>query len=264
VETKENESKKIEDKFQQKSVLRHLFRDFSHAIFNRDVDDASDSNVEDAAENNAKQVKRLSETGTIWHAVSAFASNEGKHSWRTVKVVNSLLSLKNKPFVAPWMTGEDRGIFGETPLHIALLFNTPGDDYTNFFKELWAMCPLLRPLCYSASLYHGENALHIAIIKKAGLDVIGTMVESDAGPALQEMRADGKFFKEAALSEGAVDSLGEFPLCFAACTLQADVLAYLIERGADLTVTTKEGNNLLHLLVLTCYQYHYQRSNSTE
>ncbi len=247
--------KAVETKKEDKTelnIISHLLN-FGKAVFNRNVENDADKDVENAAENNAKQVKRLSEEGTIWHAVSAFGSPAGKKSWRTVKVVNTLLSQdKGKPFVAPWMTGKDRGIFGETPLHIALLFNVPGVDYTQFFQELWTLCPKLRTLCYAEPLYHGENALHIAIIKKAGLDVIKTMVESE-GPELLTMQADGMFFKEAALSEGAVNNLGDFPLCFAACTLQSDVFDYLIEQKADPRVTTQEGNNLLHLMVLNAF-----------
>ena len=240
----ENQSAKVEEK----SVLHQLLLDLGQTFWNRDASQENDSNVERAAENNAKQVKRLSEKGTIWHAVSSFGTAEGKHSWKTVKIVNSLLA-QDGVFEAPWMNGSDRGNFGETPLHIALLFNAPGPEYTAFFKELWTMCPRLHTEFYSEPLYRGENALHIAIIKKAGLDVIRTMVESPAGAPLLAGRADGAFFKAAAYSDGAANNLGEYPICFAACTNQPGVLEFLIRSQADLAVTTQEGNNLLHLMV---------------
>ena len=115
------------------------------------------------------------------------------------------------------------------------------------------MCPRLHAEVYSEPLYHGENALHIAIIKKAGLEVVRTMVESPAGAALLAGRADGAFFTKEAYSDGAANNLGEYPICFAACTNQPDTLKYLIESKADLAVTTQEGNNLLHLMVLNAF-----------
>ena len=245
-------------------VVGHLLKDLISLVFHlfqKEASGVEDTAVEDAAEANAKQVTRLSEKGTIWHAVSSFGTDEGDASWRLVKIVNKLLlhgdedsdETRKKALAAPWMKGDDRGNFGETPLHIALLFNIPGDKLTQFFEELWDMFPHLHEAEYTEALYHGENALHIAIIKKAGLTVIKRIVESDAGKSLLNGKSDGAFFKQEAYSGGACHNLGEYPLCFAACTNQPDVFKYLIEKGADLTVTTSEGHNLLHLMVLNAF-----------
>ena len=239
-------------------TMRQLLKDLWNYL--RNTQNFEDP-VENAAEANAKQVKRLSEAGTIWHAVSSFGKPEGDASWRLVKIVNKILlqgeekspDSRKKALAAPWMKGDDRGNFGETPLHIAILFNNPGDDFTKFFQELWVMCPHLHKAEYTEVLYHGENVLHIAIIKKAGLDIIQQIVESAAGESLLKGRSDGDFFKQAAHSNGACHNLGEYPLCFAACTNQPDVFNFLISRGADLTVTTSEGHNLLHLMVLNAF-----------
>ena len=242
-------------------VIGRLLKDLISLVFHKEASEVEDTAVEDAAEANAKQVKRLSEKGTIWHAVSSFGTDEGHASWRLVKIVNKLLlhgeedsdEERKKALAAPWMKGDDRGNFGETPLHIALLFNIPGDKLTQFFEELWDMFPHLHEAEYTEALYHGENALHIAIIKKAGLTVIKRIVESEAGESLLKGKSDGAFFKQEAYSGGACHNLGEYPLCFAACTNQPDVFKYLIEKGADLKVTTSEGHNLLHLMVLNAF-----------
>ena len=202
----------------------------------------------DAAAINAKQVKLLSEKGTIWHAASAFGTPSGQESWHTVRAVTALLRARGLD--CPWMRGDERGSVGETPLHVALLFNAPGAAIDALVADLWELCPRLRDLSYTHELYRGENALHIAIIKRSGLPLIRRMVESPAGPALLAGRVTGTFFTDAACSAGACSSLGECPLAFAACTNQPAVFEYLVDHGADLEAVTSAGNNLLHLLVL--------------
>ena len=204
--------------------------------------------VADAAAINAKQVRLLSEKGTIWHAASAFGTEAGQASWQTVRAVTSLLCARG--LECPWMRGDERGTVGETPLHIALLFNAPGAALDALVADLWDLCPRLRALAYTHDLYRGENALHIAIIKRSGLPAIRRMVESPAGPALLAGRAVGTFFADPACSAGACAALGERPLAFAACTNQPAVFEYLADHGADLEAVTAAGNNLLHLLVL--------------
>jgi hypothetical protein len=223
--------------------------------------------VETPAQANAKQVKRLSQKGTIWHAVSNFASPDGKESWEKVKTAIKLIKGEGKNIcevdnLVPWMTGDDRGVFGETPLHILLLFNNfnePDPNLFQFFSELWDLCPLLHALPYTRPLYEGENVLHIAIIKKAGPDVFAKMKSSPNWTELCEGRATGEFFKKEQLSEGSCHLLGEYPLGFAACTNQPTVFKDLVESVASgtrarlLKQTTSEENNLLHLMVLNAF-----------
>jgi hypothetical protein len=202
---------------------------------------------------NARQIQMLSENKTIWHAVSAFSKEEGKTSWNLAKLVKSM--TENMTLDPPgWVTGKDRGVFGETPLHIALLWNKQDTvDLTKFFHELWDMCPRLRTAQYTDPLYKGENVLHIAIVKKADAAIIRRIVESEEWPVLREHRAVGHFFKHKQKSDGACNILGEHVLSFAACTNQRSLFRYMVSKGASLRITTSEGNGLLHLMVLNAF-----------
>ena len=200
---------------------------------------------DEADEINAKQFKKITQPATIWHAVSSFQFKEGKDSWEICKLI-----MDGCKWASPWMTGQDRGVFGETPLHLALLFNEPNEEFEKFFQELWSKCPKIHAAQYTHALYAGENVLHIAIIRKAGMPIIRTIVESPRGPTLLSQRANGLFFKDPRRSDGCCSILGEFPLCFAACTNQLSIFDYLLSKGADPAARTSEGNTLLHLLVL--------------
>ena len=201
-----------------------------------------------AAEENAAQINQLSAEGTVWHAVRG----PGKVMWPVVRAIATVYSLRNEQ--CRWMNGSERGVFGETPLHIALLFNDPSDDVERLFFELWDLCPLLREAVYSEPLYHGENVLHIAIIKKIGLRAIEAIASAPEGPALLEQRADGDFFTAAEHSDGTCQYLGEYPLFFAACTNQPAVFDLLARYNPSrLRWRTSTGENLLHLMVLNAF-----------
>ena len=225
-----------------------------------------------ADEANAKQVKGLSQYGTIWHAVSAYGSDEGKESWKNVQAAVELMTQKTEhkdvdrlDELVPWMRGDDLGFFGETPLHVLLVFNDFNKDrkeLIQFFKELWEMCPRLHDLVYTQPLYKGENVLHIAIIKKVPKEVLDVMKGSKSWMSLLEGRATGDFFQNEELSEGTCNILGETPLGFAACTCQPEVFKYLLPDPRtkpdaflkQITYRTELGNNnLLHLMVLNAF-----------
>lgn len=91
--------------------------------------------------------------------------------------------------------------------------------------------------------------LHIAIVRRLDRHILEMFVDSPQGPALLKQRAVGNFFKDPKLSDGCCN-YGEFPLGFAACTNQKETFDYLVSRGASLSMTTYEGHNLLHLMVL--------------
>ena len=225
-------------------VFKRLLTELRFFLWSTD-DELQFEGGDEADERNAKQIKKITQPATIWHAVSHYHSKEGKDSWDICRLI-----IDGCRWSSPWMLGQDRGIFGETPLHLALLFNEPNEDFQNFFEDLWAKCPKIHAAQYTHALYAGENVLHIAIIRKAGMRLIRTMVESPQGPVLLSQRAAGVFFKDPRRSDGCCSILGEYPLCFAACTNQMGVFDYLLDKGADPEARTSEENNLLHLLVL--------------
>ena len=208
--------------------------------------------AQDADKKNAEQARRVGQAGTIWHAVKHADLPGGQDSFKLATGTSH-----------PWQEGKSRGPLGETPLHLAVLYNSSA-DHDDIVDFLWDTYPALRTCQYDLSkdddatptkgvpdsVYHGENVLHIAIVRKDTLrqfPMIQKFVESAEGPELLLQRATGAFF-----SVGSVGCCcyGEYPLAFAACTNQLDVFDYLVTKGALLTQQTTEGNNLLHLLVL--------------
>ena len=64
-------------------------------------------------------------------------------------------------------------------------------------------------------------------------------------PALIEARATGNFFKR-----GSPCYYGEYPLYFACCTGQMEIVNFLISSGASMESQDSNGNNALHLMVI--------------
>ncbi|CAF4384213.1 unnamed protein product, partial [Didymodactylos carnosus] len=96
--------------------------------------------------------------------------------------------------------------------------------------------------------YYGENVLHIAIIKKNAAMVEWLLVDPNNRPYREKLlnaKASGNFFKN-----GRPCYYGEYPLAFAACTNQWNLVEILIEHGADMDMADSNGNNILHLLVI--------------
>ena len=250
------------------SLFLNAFREeFCNHLSTEQAKDPPKRMAADGADcGNAKQIAQLSVPLTIWNAVSCFGTRQGKASWRLARAVVSILGQTR--FECPWMSGAERGVFGETPLHVAVLFNGLDLEFEDMFFFLWDRCPQLQACAYQgrlaaptacehdASLYEGENLLHLAVIRRFGAQFIRKLRQSKGGDcdgvwkALLAGRATGKFFKDPALSGGYCNMLGELPVCFAACSNQADVFEYLIENGAEACETSGEGNNLLHLIVL--------------
>jgi hypothetical protein len=201
---------------------------------------------------NAEQVAMISKPFTIWHAVGSFGSPEGKACWHVVRMV--VRFLVDHKIECPWMDGTERGVFGETPLHIALLFNNAENTDWRFhemFNDLWDMCPQLHDAEYKDELYKGENILHLAIIRNSGTSVIDKILSSAKIKILLKQQAVGSFFQESWLSHGYCNLLGEYPHFFAACSYKFEIFKCLIEHGADLELTaTRKQHNLLHLMIL--------------
>ena len=235
----------------QGSLLKKLF---SKILTSKTIlgSQRSDKENLDACVKNGMQVAMISKPFTIWNAVGSFGSPEGKTCWHVVRMV--LKFLIRHGLECPWMNGSERGVFGETPLHVALLFNNADETDWRFhemFNDLWNMCPRLHDAQYQDILYEGENVLHLAIIRNFGSKVIEKILLSHKKKELLMQQAVGSFFKIPSLSYGFCNLLGEYPHFFAACSNQIEIFQLLVAHGADLEHTASEKKyNLLHVMIL--------------
>jgi ankyrin repeat protein len=195
---------------------------------------------------NEAQNELFSQPFTIWHAVSKFGESRGRTSWCVVKYVVSFLSKEK--ISCPWMRGDDLGVFGETPLHVALLCNEPSYEAEDMFLFLWKHCENIRDKKYSEKKYEGENVLHLAIVRNFSVEFLEKIYEIDRARwgELLKAAATGDFFND---KEEGCHMLGELPLFFAACYDRRDVFEYLVKTGSKLIDVTSKGNNLLHVMI---------------
>jgi hypothetical protein len=148
--------------FANKSVLNILASDLNNAVQELDKIKA------EWTKKNMERAIFLSNKDTVWHAASQFKTDEGRASWKYIQANPET-----------WKQDE-RGPFGETPLHIALLFNPPSQELIAMFMELWDMSDReVRIAEYNAEPFTGENILHIAIMKKVGKELTKKIVETE-------------------------------------------------------------------------------------
>jgi hypothetical protein len=199
-----------------------------------------------AKHSNAEQDDALSRPFTVWHAVRAVGDSSSQASWLVVKVVVSILYWHG--ITCPWMRGEDLGVFGETPLHIALLFNPPTEEVEDVFRFLWNHCEAIREHQYTDEKYKGENVLHLAIVRNYRVEFFNHIHRTHrAGWArLLDARATGTFFSDQ--DEGCLMQ-GELPLFFAACCDRRHIFQFLADHGAKLKAVTNNQENLLHVMI---------------
>jgi hypothetical protein len=89
--------------------------------------------------------------------------------------------------------------------------------------------------------YEGETGLHIAIVNR-DFDMVKFLIQAGADV---RARCYGEFFQP-----GSVVHYGEYPLSFAACTGQKDIVSYLKRHGARVNHDRDTcGNTALHLCV---------------
>jgi hypothetical protein len=112
-----------------------------------------------------------------------------------VKYVVSFLSKEK--ISCPWMRGDDLGVFGETPLHVALLCNEPSYEAEDMFLFLWKHCENIRDKKYSEKKYEGENVLHLAIVRNFSVEFLEKIYEIDRARwgELLKAAATGDFFQ---------------------------------------------------------------------
>eukprot|EP01064_Diplonema_japonicum_P034803 TRINITY_DN7341_c0_g2_i1.p1 TRINITY_DN7341_c0_g2~~TRINITY_DN7341_c0_g2_i1.p1 ORF type:complete len:1117 (+),score=263.17 TRINITY_DN7341_c0_g2_i1:54-3353(+) len=149
---------------------------------------------------------------------------------------------------APWRLRK-RDAMTATPLHCALLRSVSSRPHTEIMNWILNFMPYLSLDVYTDKLFEGVACQHYAIIHrdKASMHRFSNIV-----PHTLTCRTAGSFF------EGKQSNFGEWPIMFAVCSNQPDVVAYLLKIGAErlrwpekehLAVRDKHGNTLLHMCV---------------
>ena len=165
---------------------------------------------------------------------------------------------------------EARDSAGATPLLYTLLIKRTAlvrailtcADFPEELRRKWLV--EMYHLPGNASIYEGENLLHIAVAHKD--EEMVRFLLTLFGPAeratLLQARATGTFFRpsdeewanaSAATLVRTPERLyfGEYPLAFAVCTNQPRLVRVLVsEFGAPLDVADSLGNTLLHMAVM--------------
>lgn len=141
-----------------------------------------------------------------------------------------------------------RDTSGATILCMCLLLN--GKGQREIARYLLKHHPHIAKEPYTDELFKGELALHFPIVKRDRQMVLEVLA---AYPEGLNARATGAFFGQ----EGAC-YFGEYPLFFAVCTNQPDLVFLLLEKGKELLGQTPQEmldlrdtdeNTVLHLCV---------------
>ncbi|GAX79471.1 hypothetical protein CEUSTIGMA_g6912.t1 [Chlamydomonas eustigma] len=180
--------------------------------------------------NVAQQAKLMDSVGTSWYAV--------KHG--NLEMITKLFPSQCNVYL--------KGPVGENVFHVAMLLNTPSSlAIAKYLVKLYGKQLVNTPYqerSFSADTpgqYEGETALHIAIVNR-DFDMVKFLIQNGADV---RARAYGAFFQKPSPV-----SFGEFPLSFAACTGQKDIVSYLKRHGAHInTDRDTEGNTALHMCI---------------
>ncbi|XP_786430.2 transient receptor potential cation channel subfamily V member 5 [Strongylocentrotus purpuratus] len=167
---------------------------------------------------------------------------------------------------------DQRGAVGETILHLCFLNAT--ELHSELAKRIIKEYPLLVNDIFHTDLYQGESCLHFAIVNE-DFTMVKFLVENGANI---DERACGTFFLPDDQKNTRKDTydhevivvdnktnyhghtyFGEYPLSFAACLEQEDILRYLWSKGADVNAQDCNGNTILHMTIL-----HKKRAQFTQ
>ncbi|GFR48585.1 hypothetical protein Agub_g10488 [Astrephomene gubernaculifera] len=183
-----------------------------------------------AKSNVVQQAKLMDSAGTAWHAVK----------YGNLEMITRLFPSQCNVY--------SKGPVGENVFHIAMLLNTPSTlAIAKYLVKLYGKTLVNTPYQERKSeadppgQYEGETALHIAIVNH-DFDMVKFLVQNGADV---RARAYGSFFQP-----GSAVYYGEYPLSFAACTGQKDIVSYLKRHGARVNHDRDQwGNTALHMCV---------------
>ena len=160
-----------------------------------------------------QQARLMDSAGTAWHAVKC----------GNLEMITKLFPDRCNVYA--------RGPVGENVLHTAMLLNTPSTlAIAKYLVKLYGPPLVNAPFTERRArgdppgAYEGQTALHIAIVNRDA-DMAKFLVASGADI---RARAWGTAF-----APGGGLHYGEYPLSFAACTGQKEVVAHLKRHGAD-------------------------------
>uniref|UniRef100_A0A8C5WJU8 Ion transport domain-containing protein n=1 Tax=Leptobrachium leishanense TaxID=445787 RepID=A0A8C5WJU8_9ANUR len=132
-----------------------------------------------------------------------------------------------------------RGVLGETALHMAALY-----DNLEIAEILLTEAPYLVNLPMTSEMYRGQTALHIAAVNQ-NMNLAQMLI--NRGADVSSPRATGSFFSH---NPKNLFYFGEHILTFAACVGNIDLVKLLVANGANLHAQDCLGNTVLHILVL--------------
>eukprot|EP00045_Choanoeca_perplexa_P017515 m.255558 g.255558 ORF g.255558 m.255558 type:complete len:1075 (-) comp17558_c0_seq6:2441-5665(-) len=162
-----------------------------------------------------------------------------------VEVIKRFEQTLGSPSAALEIYLNERDTVGATPLHVAVLCGSL--DVAQYLTETHG--PKLVQAGYAGtasegvSLYDGETALHLAIVK-GYFDFVKLLVMNSADI---NATVEGTFFDQDEEDKGIY--LGSTPLHFAICCRRAEIAEYLLNHQANPAMTDKYGNTALHLAV---------------
>uniref|UniRef100_A0AAY4AAH6 Ion transport domain-containing protein n=1 Tax=Denticeps clupeoides TaxID=299321 RepID=A0AAY4AAH6_9TELE len=133
----------------------------------------------------------------------------------------------------------ERGVLGETALHIAAL-----NDNLEVAIALMDKVPELINEPMNSEFYQGLTALHIAVMNQ-NVNLVRELIKRGADVATP--RVTGSHFQK---WKGALLYYGEHILAFACCVGNEEIVSMVIKGGANIRAQDTFGNTVLHLLIL--------------
>eukprot|EP00659_Diplonema_papillatum_P009750 gene9750-15135_t len=177
------------------------------------------------------------------------ADNESSDPIFQAIIAGDLPWLQREATAAPWKLRR-RDAMSATPLHAALLRSNSSRKHREMANWMIQHMPFLALDVYTDKVFQGVSCLHFAIIHR---DKAAVHRFANTTPHSLTCRAVGSFFS-------AKDTYyGEWPLLSAVCSNQPDIVAYLLQIGAErlrwpeaqqLRIRDGKRNSILHVSVM--------------